>query len=503
MSLLGPDSEVPGASVGVIVPSDLTRIEPASQPLAAGVASHWNRQSRAAVLPIGRRRLGWALAVAGTGGLTAVLVGGRESLDQGSRLLLFQLVVLAAAAIGGAGPAVLAALLSAAALNWFFTPPVHTFNVTDSTDLITLVIFLLVGLVVGVLVTALARRTAEAERGRAEAEALARAAADIATLDDPVPALLALVVETLNLRGAAVMSGDAADSAPLMTAGEPVDPMSGASVDLPDGRLVVRGSLTPDTRRLLGVFASQLASALEQRRLRQQAARAAVDAEADALRVALLRAVSHDLRTPLASIKASATSLLHNDVVFSDADRAELLDTIDDQVDRLDAVVANLLDASRLEAGALTVLLAPVGLADVVAAAVRSSADGVHNLDIDVPPDLPAALADSGLLIRALANLVSNALRVSGGGPVHIAASAVPDAVELRVIDHGPGVDPRLQAQMFEPFQRLGDHPSAEGVGLGLSVARGLVEAMGGRLTPEDTPGGGLTMLISLTRSAR
>jgi two-component system sensor histidine kinase KdpD len=258
------------------------------------------------------------------------------------------------------------------------------------------------------------------------------------------------------------------------------------------------GPLPGDRRRQLEVFAAQISSALEQRRLREMAARREVDSRADALRLALLRAVSHDLRTPLASIKASATSLLDTDVAFTAADRSDLLETIDAEVDRLDAVVANLLDASRLEAGALAVHTVPAALDDLVPALLRANGWAGAGFVLDLPATLPAVLVDTGLLERVVVNLVSNALRVCPPEEIRLAASTHGAEVELRVADRGPGVDPAQLDLLFEPFQRLGDQPGSDGVGLGLSVARGLAEAMGGRLTPETTPGGGLTMVVTL-----
>ncbi len=464
----------------------------------------------APVLPPRRRAAGWALSVVGTGALTAILTQIRGGIDQAGRLLLFQLVVLAAAAVGGTGPAVTASLLAAALLNWFFTPPIHTWTVSSPSDLAELVLFLSLGLAVGALVNALASRSSEAVRGRAEAEALARVAADIATLDEPLPVILERMVDWLGLDGAAVIDTDPAVSARMIVASAgsvPAEtgagPGGGGSlaVAMPEGELVVwrgDGPLPADQRRRLEVFAAQVSSALEQRRLRDVAARREVDSRADALRLALLRAVSHDLRTPLASIKASATSLLDTDVAFTPADRADLLETIDAEVDRLDAVVANLLDASRLEAGALAVHAAPAALDDLVPALLRANGWAGAGFVLDLPATLPAVLVDTGLLERVLVNLVSNAARVCRAEEIRVAASALGAEVELRVVDHGPGVSPGQVDLLFEPFRRLGDGAGSDGVGLGLSVARGLTEAMGGRLTPETTPGGGLTMVVTL-----
>jgi two-component system sensor histidine kinase KdpD len=212
-------------------------------------------------------------------------------------------------------------------------------------------------------------------------------------------------------------------------------------------------------------------------------------AETDALRRSLLQAVSHDLRTPLASIKAAVTSLLQRDVAWSTHDRDDLLGTIDTATDRLDRVVANLLDMSRLQSGALSLRCAPVALEDVVAAALGSIPEDAHRTTVDVPETVPLVEADPALLERAVANVVSNALAWSPPDqPVRIEAAPVQERVCLRVIDRGPGIPSAQRARIFEPFRRLGDRSTDAGVGLGLAVAHGFVTAMHGEISVDDTP---------------
>jgi two-component system sensor histidine kinase KdpD len=223
-------------------------------------------------------------------------------------------------------------------------------------------------------------------------------------------------------------------------------------------------------------------------------------AEAGALRTALLRAVSHDLRTPLASIKASVTGLLQRDVTYSDRERRETLMNIDMATDRLNRLVGNLLDMSRLQTDAVEIVNRPVYLEDVVAAALASFEGGKDpRIEIDVAETLAPVLADPALLERAVANIVVNALTWSPADRlVRIEAGEVGQRVHLRVIDQGPGVPPDDRERVFEPFQRAGDGSSHEGVGLGLAVAKGFIEAMDGEITLDDTPGGGLTVVIDL-----
>jgi two-component system sensor histidine kinase KdpD len=230
----------------------------------------------------------------------------------------------------------------------------------------------------------------------------------------------------------------------------------------------------------------------------QQAAQAEALAAGNRMRTALLAAVSHDLRTPLASIKAGITSLRQDEVSWSAADEAELLATIEEETDRLGSLIGNLLDMSRLQTGALQPFVTPAAIDEVALLALRSVPGG-HTVRVDLPEGLPLVRTDPGLLERALANLLSNAVRYSTGErPAEISAEAVGDGVVVSVIDHGPGVRPADRERIFEPFQRLGDQDSTSGVGLGLAVARGFVEAVGGRIDTAATAGGGLTMVVRL-----
>jgi two-component system sensor histidine kinase KdpD len=261
---------------------------------------------------------------------------------------------------------------------------------------------------------------------------------------------------------------------------------------------LVGGRLTGADRQVLNAFAAQLTAARERARLSTAAAQATELTEANALRTALLQAVSHDLRTPLASIKASASSLRQPDVQWSPQDEAAFLATIEDETDRLTALVSNLLDMSRLQAGVLHPTLRPVNLEDVVPAAIASLGERAYGVVIQVPETLDPVRADAALLERVVANLVENAMRWSPlDRPARVTAGRVHDRVDLRVIDHGPGIKSANREEIFQPFQRLGD-VGGTGVGLGLAVARGFVRAMEGELIVEDTPEGGTTAVVSL-----
>jgi two-component system, OmpR family, sensor histidine kinase KdpD len=456
--------------------------------------------------PTGRRQLiGWALALVGLPVLTAVLVPFRDNLTLATDLMLFLVATVAIAAIGGFVVAVFAALFAFLLSNWYFVPPIHTFTIGDPENVTALVVFVVSAVVASALVDRVASRSREALRARAEAAALARTSGLLIAAPDPLPQLLDQLRTTFGLEAVSLLSnrddGWVLDAA----AGDdpPTEPFEGERWDLVDDGsavLVPRGAqLTADDQRVLRTFLSNLALALHARRLRADAEVATHLADADALRTALLQAVSHDLRTPLASIKASATSLLQSDVAWTPEQRREFARTIDTEADRLNRVVTNLLDMSRLQAGAVNVASRPVYLEDVVAAALASLDHDPRQVTVAVPETVPPVEADPALLERAVANIVANALAWSPpDGVVRIEAAPIGDRVHLRVIDRGPGVQVADRERVFRPFQRLGDRGTQAGVGLGLAVARGFVQVLGGEVLLEDTPGGGLTVVFDL-----
>jgi two-component system sensor histidine kinase KdpD len=448
----------------------------------------------------------WTAAVVGVAGLVALTIGIAlvdERLALSTIMLLYLTVVIGIAFGGGIRPAIPAAIASALLINWFFTPPVHTWKVANPEDVVALVVFLLVAGSVSVLVDREARHREEAQRRGAEAEALARLTARVAAEGESLPDLLEHVRTTLGLAAASILrrDGDRWRVDAAAGADPPADPAAAdQTVELgPDSVLALRGEPLPaDRLRLLSAFAAQLAIAVRGRALARAAADAAARGEADALRTAILAAVSHDLRTPLASIKASVSSLREGDVEWSPNETAQFLETIEDETDRLTNLVENLLDMSRIQVGSLHLVRGVVGFDEVVPRALASLPDGGRGLVVDVPETLPRIDADAGLLERAIANIVSNATAASDGrSPVRVQGSAAGGRVELRVIDRGPGVPPLERDRIFLPFQRLGDTRTGNGVGLGLAVAKGFVEAMEGELAVEDTPGGGLTMVIA------
>ena len=456
------------------------------------------RRRRRGQSPIPRRRqaIGWAVVLVGLPLLTALLVANQDAFTLATDLLVFLGVAVAASAVGGPGPGITGALAGSLLVNYFLVPPVHTFTISERENLVALLVFVAVATTVSAYVHVAARRTLEARRARAETEALAASAGTLASTDDAVPVLLGQIAIAFGCRSAEL--GTAADRQGALDDPDATVIAVTESVDL-----VLHGPpLSLDDRLALRSHADQLAVALRDRALQEDAARAVVAREADELRTALLRAVSHDLRTPLAGIKASVTSLLSTDVTWGADQHDEFLRTIDDEADRLNRLVGNLLDMSRLQAGAVHLRRTPATVDDVVAATLASLSAVPEAVRVDVPDDLPLIDVDPDLLERALANVLANAITWSPpGAPVDLQAAVVGPRLHLRVVDRGPGIDETARRAAVQPFQRLGDATNTQspnGVGLGLAVARGFLLAMGGDLVFDDTPGGGLTVVLEV-----
>ncbi|MFF2779330.1 ATP-binding protein [Streptomyces sp. NPDC058052] len=455
---------------------------------------------------LGRSRIlgGWLVGVAGPVALALLLTHTDADLGLANDMLLFLALTVGAALLGGFLPALASAAVGSLLLNWFFTPPIHRITIADPLNIVAIAVFFGVAMAVASVVDLAARRTHQAARLRAESEVLSYLAGSVLRGETSLDALLERVRETFSMESVALL--ERADGAEPWNQAATVGPHPAlrpedADVDMPVGdhlALALSGRVLPaEDRRVLGAFAAQAAVVLDRQRLVGEAEEARKLAEGNKIRTSLLAAVSHDLRTPLAGIKASVSSLRSDDVEWSEEDRAELLEGIEAGADRLDHLVGNLLDMSRLQTGTVTPLIRAVDLDEVVPMALGGVPDG--SAEADVPETLPMVEVDKGLLERAVANIVENAVKYSPDGvPVAVAASALGDRVELRVVDRGPGVPDESKDGIFEPFQRFGDAPRGSGVGLGLAVARGFVEAMGGTLSAEDTPGGGLTMVLTL-----
>ncbi|MFE2854606.1 ATP-binding protein [Streptomyces lavendulae] len=455
---------------------------------------------------LGRSRIiwGWVAGIAGPALLSVLLSLLVPGLGLANDMLLFLTFTVAAALLGGLLPALASAAFGSLLLNYYFTPPLHEFTVSDPKNIVAIAIFVGVAVSVASVVDLAARRTHQAARLRAESEILSFLAGSVLRGEDSLDALLERLRETFAMQSVVLLERTSevdpwttAASVGNGTVGRPED----ADVDLPIGdtmALALTGRVLPaEDRRVLGAFAAQAAVVLDRQRLVDEAEKSRELAEANRIRTALLAAVSHDLRTPLAGIKASVTSLRSDDIEWSEEDRAELLEGIEDGADRLAALIGNLLDMSRLNTGTVVPLIRETDLDEVVPMALGGVPE--DSVDLDIPETLPMVAVDRGLLERAVANIVENAVKYSPAGQaVNVSASALASRVELRVVDRGPGVPDEAKDRIFEPFQRHGDAPRGAGVGLGLAVARGFTEAIGGTLSAEDTPGGGLTMVITL-----
>ncbi|MFD0266034.1 ATP-binding protein [Streptomyces sp. NPDC127106] len=466
--------------------------------------------ARSAAL-LGRPRVvaGWVVGV-GCPALLAILLTHVDA-DPGlaNEMLLFLALTVAAALLGGLYPALASAAFGSLLLNYFFAPPVHRLTISDPRNIVAIAVFFGVAVSVASVVGLAARRTHQAARLRAESEILSFLAGSVLRGETTLDALLERVRETFAMVSVALLERDG-DRGPWKPAGSvgphPAARPEDADVDMPIGdrmALALSGRVLPaEDRRVLGAFAAQAAVVVDRQRLLGEAEEARRLAEGNRIRTALLAAVSHDLRTPLAGIKASVSSLRSDDVEWSQEDRAELLEGIEQGADRLDHLVGNLLDMSRLQTGTVTPLIREIDLDEVVPMALGGVPE--DSVVLDVPETLPMVAVDPGLLERAVANVVENAVKYSPAHePVLVAASHLGDRVEVRVVDRGPGVPDEAKDRIFAPFQRHGDAPRGTGVGLGLAVARGFAEAMDGTLTAEDTPGGGLTMVLTLRAAPR
>ncbi|MEU1273377.1 ATP-binding protein [Streptomyces sp. NPDC005799] len=449
------------------------------------------RAGRGTLLPSRRRTLSTARLIAGPVAglvlpvlLTLLLAQMRGTLNLTSEALLFLLAVVGVACIGGVASAVIASVTASLLLNYWFVPPIGAFTLDDPNALLALAVFAVVAAIVAAVVDRSLRLSRRSARATAEAETMSSLAGSIVRGEATIPALLERTRETFGMESAELVD-------------EPPEETGATAVPAgPGAWLALRGrTLSSSERRVLAAFAAHAGSAVERARLAEAAAEVEPVKAADRLRTALLRAVGHDLRTPLAVGWAAVASLRSRDVEFSAEDRDELLATADESMAKLNRLVENLLDLSRLEAGALTLNLRATSLEEVLPMALADVCD----VDVADLEEIPAVLADPPLLERVIANLVGNAARhTPSGKKVLMTASALAGRVELRVVDRGPGLPAEDRDHLFEPFQRLGDTDNTTGLGLGLALARGLTEAMNGSLTPEDTPGGGLTMVVSL-----
>ena len=448
-----------------------------------------------------RRITGFVLAILGLPALTVLLAFWRTTESIPTDVLIMQLFVVVVALVGGIWPALLSAAMAGLLLNYFFIEPLLTITISDPFDVIAVVVFLISAALVSFVVDRSATQYRVARRASAEAETLATLAGSVLSGGgDALDNLVRRVREVFGLasvilrdRGIAVHTATEGALARETDLETTITVGDRATLDL-RGRV-----LAASDQRILGAFVSQIESALDQRDLAAEADRMRPLAQADQVRSALLAAVGHDLRRPLAAATAAVSSLRSEDVEWSDEDHSALLATAEESLSSLSTLVTNLLDTSRVQAGVLAITLRATAVDEVVALALDELGSGPQDVVIDIAAGIPLVVADAVLLQRVVVNLAMNAIRFAAeGAPPTIAASAFAGRVQLRIIDTGPGIAHDRRDEVFVPFQRLGDTDNRTGVGLGLALCKGFVEGMGGTIDAEDTPGGGLTMVVSL-----
>ena len=465
------------------------------------VSAGTRRTSPLSPLSPRRQLAGWVAALVIPIALTLVLAWRHDEDRLPLEVLLFLAATVLVALIGGMLPALAAAVGGFLLLNWFFTPPVGRFTVAEPSNLVALIVYVAVAIGVATVVDRASRRGKEAARARAEAATMASLSQSVLRGQDTAEAIVSRLRESFGLRAVSLLAQQ--DGGWMVVASEGTDapdtPDRGDTrVAVDDHHLLVLcgGPLQASDQRVLEGFAVQTGLVLEYRRLREREGRAAVLERADATSTALLRAVSHDLRTPLSTMRAAVDGLADGGPLDAE-DRLELVRAATEAVDQLEHLIDNLLDLSRVQSGLVHPRLRPHSLEEILPLAVAGHEPDVVTLELDETS--PLVVTDAGLLERVVANLVGNAVRHAGGKAVRVVAEELPEELSILVIDRGPGVPPDERERMFEPFQRLGDS-GAEGLGLGLAVARGLAEAIGATLTAEDTPEGGLTMVLSVPR---
>ncbi len=448
-------------------------------------------------LTVKRRLIGFVLALVGGPLLSLLLVAFRNEESLTSDVLSYQLLVVVVALVGGFWPAMFAAALSGVTLDFLFIEPFYTVTIDNPHHLLAVLLYMVIAGLVSFVVDRAARLTRAARRSASESELLQTVAGSVLRGEGALTALVHRTREAFGLTGVRLRRGERI----LASDGEPRPDLVHTDVPIADDAVLeLHGrDLQGADRRLLGVIVAQLETALRQEDLVLVADQIGPLAATDRVRTALLSALSHDLRRPLASSMAAVSGLRSAGPGLSNAQREELLQTADESLGALSTLVTDLLDVSRLQAGALAISSIRADAADVIGPSLEELGLGPGDVELDIDPELPAVAADPVLLQRVIVNLLANAVRHSPSGvPVRVTTSSFGGHAQIRIIDHGPGIPADRRDDVFVPFQRLGDTDNSTGLGLGLALSKGFTEGMGGTLTPEDTPGGGLTMVVEL-----
>jgi two-component system sensor histidine kinase KdpD len=455
------------------------------------------------------RRIAGAFLAPGAATLLALALPHRSP---ASAAPVYILGVVGAAAFGGVWSGIAAAVLSFVGLNYYFTVPYHTFHLRRTDELVALAVFLVVAGVVGTLVARVVAERNRAESSTREARSLARFTGRLLT-DEPLERILRSAAESL-----AILFGLSVCAIDAVVDGEPVRvrapnrgseegsfriPLRVGSVELGtfSAGLADGSEITERDRDALGVFAGQIAVALQRANYDAEIRRARVEAEASDMRAALFSSITHDLRTPLSSITASVSSLLDPDVSYDEREREELLRTSLEEANRLNRMVANLLDLARMRAGALQPSTEPLPIEDVIEAVLRRMEPVLRSFDVrtSIRPELPLVAIDPIQIDQTLTNILENAVRFSPpGSEIAVSVSTWEREVEVRIADSGPGIPAEDRERVFEPFYKRDAGLGRGGTGLGLAIARAIVQAHGGRVRIQGTPRGGTAVVVRL-----
>ena len=462
-------------------------VRPEPDVLDGGLHLRWRRAA-----PVRRRLTGSLASVVLVGAVTGAIELLKPHVPVLSLVVLYLLAVLPTAVFWGLVYAVPVSVASMLAFNFFFLPPLYTFTLADSRNWFALAIFLVTAVVVSEL-------AARSRRRAMESALLAEIAASLLERGDVGKELERIAGETaraLHVDRARIELGEGAP--PRADAEHHALEAAGRRV----GTIVLdrpRRTGAAARRRLVPALASLLGVAIDRERLAREALEAEALRRSDAMKTAVLRAVSHDLRTPLMAILTSASALARDDLELDRNDRGDLVETILAEADRLDRLVGNLLDLSRLQAGAVQPEPELWAIDDLVVQALDEVGPAGDRVVVSFADESPAVRVDSHQIQRVLVNLIENALKYSEAtDSVRVQVGATPSEVVVRVVDHGPGIAPGERERIFEPFQRGSHGTAARGAGLGLAIARGFAEANGGRIWAESRVGQGATFVLAL-----
>lgn len=434
-----------------------------------------------------------------------ILARFRHSFNLTTNTLILLIITLAIAIKSPIWLTTIGAIENFLFLNYLFTPRFHTLKISNKDDLIALLVYLATSITASLILRKLELRTAKLKQLSKEGLFLSSLAENIIRGHNSINEILNNSKSTFGLSDLAVARKDEFSKTNEMEV--IYGSISTISKEITDSQIVLNAEYSllaspaitePELRSLVTTFGSQVLILLERQILEENEKELSEIRQADQMRVALLNAVSHDLRGPLASSKAAISSLLNSEVAWTEEDQRELLVSANSSLDQLNHLIENLLDMSRLEAGAIFLNWRNVGVEDVVSGAIKSLKSPTDLVEISIDSELPPIKGDPILLERVIGNLLENALRFNPKGrPITIAAFQVEERIEIRIIDHGPGLSTKDKTKLFTPFQRLGDRDNSTGVGLGLAIVKGFTELMNGRISLEETYQGGLTMVLS------